>query len=415
MTINQLEQIIEGQAESPNLDFKTDMAWRDQSFAKDFLAMSNMRDGGTIVIGVEEKAGVFTPIGVSAANEKTYKIDIMRSQLASFCDPSPEFRVDFPKDTTGRTFVVIQIAPFRDLPLLSKKGVPSVILANTIYYRNTNKGVESAPISNAHDMRDLIELAARNMIRRRREFGWELPSGMDKVFDADLADLPPDGLLASIKAGAYWEVEFRPSADLRAETLHQLEDLVQKAVVRLNWPFPSFAPGRQGPEGLEYGDSYIEGFANHPYIHEFWRFYMTGHFLLYRKLQDDDLVGIPGTPVAGTYISYLLSIIYFITEAVEFLSRLAAAGTYTTGGQLIMNLHNVRDRGLYLGSQGHLMYPRTLSAPILRISTDVIAEELLDDPMRYSRKIIVRVLDSFRFHPSADNIQRLQQDYLAKR
>jgi hypothetical protein len=25
------------------------MAWHDQSFAKDFLAMSKMRDGGTIV------------------------------------------------------------------------------------------------------------------------------------------------------------------------------------------------------------------------------------------------------------------------------------------------------------------------------------------------------------------------------
>src|SRR2546430_16078262 len=111
MTINQLEQIIEGQAESPNLDFKTDMAWHDQSFAKDFLAMSNMRDGGTIVIGVEEKAGIFTPVGVPTANEKTYKIDIMRRQLATFCDPSQEFRVDFPKDATGRTFVVIQIAP----------------------------------------------------------------------------------------------------------------------------------------------------------------------------------------------------------------------------------------------------------------------------------------------------------------
>ena len=49
-------------------------AWHDQSFAKDFLAMSNMRDGGTTVIGVEEKAGIFTPVGVSAANEKTYKI-----------------------------------------------------------------------------------------------------------------------------------------------------------------------------------------------------------------------------------------------------------------------------------------------------------------------------------------------------
>jgi hypothetical protein len=33
-----------------------------------------VRDGRTIVIGVEEKAGIFTPIGVSAANEKTYTL-----------------------------------------------------------------------------------------------------------------------------------------------------------------------------------------------------------------------------------------------------------------------------------------------------------------------------------------------------
>lgn len=54
MTTTELEQLIESQIERPNLDFKADILWEAKDFAKDFLAMSNIREGGINVVAVQE-------------------------------------------------------------------------------------------------------------------------------------------------------------------------------------------------------------------------------------------------------------------------------------------------------------------------------------------------------------------------
>jgi hypothetical protein len=379
--------------------------------------MSNIRDGGTIVIGVEEENERFIPTGVSATNSKSYKIDEMRDQLASFCDPSPEFRVDFPKDSTGRLFVVISIAPFRDLPLLAKKGISGVITANAIYYRNTNKRVESAPISNTHDLRDLIELAARNLIRRRTDLGWQLPSAMEEIFNANLAALPEQGLLAKIKAAAYWEVEFRPNDDQAIPKLKELRQKVDKAAVRINWPIPYYSHNPGADEGLRNGDGYIEGFASQWYTYELWRLYTSGHFILFRMLRADaGLLPVP-SPSQGTFVSMLDSVVYFLTEIVEFLSRLAEGGLYATGVDLQLKLNHVQGRLLYLDDprRSPLYSNRIADEDIIHLSRATRAEELQADSLVISRSLIMEVLEAFTYTPPEDLIQKLQVDYIGSR
>ena len=80
MNTEELENLLEAQSESTTLEFKTDMAWNVQSLAKDILAMSNMQDGGDIVIGVNDETN--TRQGVSADNMETFNFDTMKDQMS---------------------------------------------------------------------------------------------------------------------------------------------------------------------------------------------------------------------------------------------------------------------------------------------------------------------------------------------
>jgi hypothetical protein len=416
MTTQEVEQLIEGQTESPNLDFKADCPWDDKSFAKDFLAMSNIRDGGTILIGVQEEHGRFVPKGMSSANRNTYKIDIMRDQLAAFCDPSPEFRIEFPTDSAGREFVVIKIAPFRDLPLLSRKGIPGVILAHTLYYRNTNKRVESAPVSNSHDLRDIIERAARNLHRRLTDIGYKLDSGLEKVFEEDMSALPADGLLAKIKNTAYWAVEFRPAEGQKLLRLQELRQRVQDATVRLNWPLPYYSLMPNEHEGIKNLEGFIEGFVQHSFQFELWRFYLSGHFLLFRMLREDAGLLYPNDPTKGTFVNLFSSITDFVVEVFLFLQRLIAGGLYTAGVELRLALYNVKNRHLYLGdSRGAPLFrPRIADANTIRVSRSLTADAVKDDPIGLATGTVRDVLEYFHFDPPIDFIQRALTEH-AKR
>lgn len=178
METNELERLLEGAEETPQLDFKGSCPWDARSFAKDILAMSNIADGGRIVIGVEEKPkGVFVSVGITTADKKTYQVDIMKDQLAKYADPFVELSVSFPTDSKGLEFCVIRVDPFKEVPIICK--IPDQthgLFAGGIYYRNRNKKVESSLVSNSYDMRDIVERAMLKMRYRAKQIGYPLPS-----------------------------------------------------------------------------------------------------------------------------------------------------------------------------------------------------------------------------------------------
>lgn len=171
MSINELEEQLRGGVETPSLDVKAASSWNALSLSKDIIAMSNVRDGGYIVIGVEDRT--FKRQGITADQKTTYDIDTMRDQMAKYADPKVVFTVEFPKDQDGLEYAVIRVLPFDEVPVICAAGSGD-LRKGVLYYRNTNAKVESAAVSNANDMRDIITTATQRMMRRLGEAGFSV-------------------------------------------------------------------------------------------------------------------------------------------------------------------------------------------------------------------------------------------------
>lgn len=189
MTNQDLEALLEAGAESPGLDFKASCAWNAPSFAKDILALSNVQDGGHIIIGVDEAAdGTFTRRGVSPEHRETFNIDVMRDHMTAYADPHVNFSVEFARDSGGLEFIAIKVFPFDEIPVICRKDAEGLRKA-TIYFRNRNRRVESAAVSNSYDLRDIVERAAVRMMQRMKGLGLAVEPSARKKLDDELKGL----------------------------------------------------------------------------------------------------------------------------------------------------------------------------------------------------------------------------------
>ena len=173
MNTEELEIHIQGQAESPTFDFKAATPWDVVRFAKDILAFSNVQDGGTIIVGIEDET--FIRQGITQEQRHSYKIDVMRDQMTSFADPHVNFSVDFPMDKDGKQYACIRIEPFEEIPVICRKDSADT-RAGVIYYRNRNRRVESASVSNSYDMREIVEVATVRMMQKKQRAGFSVNS-----------------------------------------------------------------------------------------------------------------------------------------------------------------------------------------------------------------------------------------------
>jgi predicted HTH transcriptional regulator len=185
MDTDELESILEGQAETPSVEFKGACSWDVGRLAKDILALSNVQDGGVIIIGVEDDT--FKRQGVDAAQMQSFKIEVMRDQMAAFADPHVNFTVEF-SDIGGKAYVLIRVRTFEEIPVICRKDSKDT-QAGRIYYRNKNRRVESAPVSNSYDMRDIVEVATVRMMQRKQRFGYIVTPASKQQFDEELGGL----------------------------------------------------------------------------------------------------------------------------------------------------------------------------------------------------------------------------------
>ena len=301
MNETQFREILALGHELSGVEFKgpglrTDRALFAQ-VARAALGMSNRRDGGLIVIGVDqEKSGAPLPLGLADSQLTTWDYDSVADSLDEYADPNVVFELRR-ISLDGMDFIIIEVAEFADIPVLCSRSYDDVLRRGACYVRPRRKP-ETTEVASQEDMRDLLDIATekrlRKFVRQAASAGLLLTSGSvpdDKDrFDDQVAGFlgQPESaaLVQKIRQRGYWQVTVRPSRfdPHRIDDFSQLYAILQKCYVsHKGLDFPAVNPAQSPQLNLDW---IAQDFEFSHFLSS-WRFYQSGLFIMLFSIPDD--------------------------------------------------------------------------------------------------------------------------------
>lgn len=200
----ELEEFVQlnQNSERRDCEFKSGVDWNDGNIkykiVKAILSISNLRDGGYIIIGVEKIDNVtgYQLIGLSKSIADTYDPETILEVANSFTRSHVSLNVKH-FEHNGKYFVVIQVVEFEDTPIICKKNHSNILQEGRIYGRPYQR-VESSDNLSAEDLQEIIDLAIEKRTRRQmrllEQLGFSIPVTTtehtdDERFSIERADL----------------------------------------------------------------------------------------------------------------------------------------------------------------------------------------------------------------------------------
>jgi len=175
LTDRQFAELLALGYEPRGLEFKGARPRTDRLFfarvVRACLGMANLRDGGRVIVGVDERGGVLDPVGLSDADLATWRYDDIAAGLATYADPMINFDVHI-HEYQGRRFVELEVHEFDELPILCKSTymerppTQQVILREGACYVRRRGKPETSEIPTQSEMRELLDLAIEKGVRR---------------------------------------------------------------------------------------------------------------------------------------------------------------------------------------------------------------------------------------------------------
>ncbi len=200
-----IEFYIQNGKEERYLEYKGSMVWNSDDtkmkIAQAMMAMSNLRNGGVIVVGMKEiRRGVWEPDTMTDEQVTSFNQDDIAQWVNDHAVPAIQFTVE-PFSLDINKFVIIKVREFDSIPTICRKPKQlhgkEVLKKGAIYYRSNSKN-ESAPISSDEDMRELIALAVDKGVAREidrlRKLGFVSTSTVPQEDDASRFEQEREGL-----------------------------------------------------------------------------------------------------------------------------------------------------------------------------------------------------------------------------
>ena len=430
MEEREVVSLIQHGREERNLEYKGCVRWEKDvraQITKSILAMSNIRDGGTIVIGIQQQGEKFIPNGLDATDLGTFTQDDISSYVNEYADPFADIVVSH-VPYEGKDFVVIQVREFLELPVICKKDGACGLRRGAVYTRPYRR-CESAEVPGQAEMRDILDMALekgmRGFLRMVGRAGLEVAerSQVDRTdkerFREQLTDFYQDVRVQPIKAKGYWEVIIRPTSfeQRRIESLARCSEIVRKsAVYKRGWDYPHL--DRNGPTS---GNDWVESHYGGDGLCQYWRYYQSGQFVDYFVCREDYELDpdeirrdLRSLGAAKAYLE-ILNTLYRVTEIFEFAARLASIGALSSVAEISISLYGTEGRQLVIldWSRAPLMRDYICKIPCILLSWTPDARDLCAQASERALNATVDIFERFNWmNPPKDILRADQEKFL---
>ena len=369
--------------------------------ARAAMAMGNQRDGGQVVLGIDDDkmAAMLPGLTPEQVVEWTH-YDNVSDQLAKYSDPPLNFHVDhFTLNADGikSEVVVLDVAEFETEPHICKRDAQPNLTAGQVYVRPRGKP-QSSNVPTAIDMRDLLNIGIDKGVReyfRRSEytgtpFAYAPPPTPEEQetakFEAEAADAwaapssvddpKGDSLRHAVSSPAFTDVSVRLGPyqvdRIRAD---ELEGFVMVNDVRLRgWPVPMVSNRQRVAHHGNWVGQDLQADVT-PHV-EAWRVFTSGQFLQRRvvstDLRENDQLRAEAPDATGAIAVW--DVLLYLVEVAELGARYASAlGADTV--TIDFSLNNIAGRELISGE-----WNRELHGPYITQAESLTAGLVLKTP-----------------------------------
>jgi hypothetical protein len=349
--------------------------------------MANLRDGGTIVLGIErQQDDTYLAVGMSQDHADSFVQDHLTSHFSEYADPFVEVTLHKHR-ADGKQFCILQVNEFAELPVVCKKDGLERLRRGATYTRS-RRVCETVEVPTQIEMREILDIAiekrSRAFARTADRMGF-VPQTRRDEFVEQLKALSETAILNRIRSMARWHVWIRPTVfekarfqDLAAAQLFVLANVVQIG----GFPYPLLIDGeiQTSEESIVFEQNMV---PLSPLI-ERWALFRSGQFVHDFALAEEFL----GTQAWRTHPQYFvpgqgkkyLSIyrtLMIMSGIFEFAARMASRHLLDPGATLSLELHGLAGRELTFMDPRHRLEEKYWCRPDdIKIVRSLDPEEL---------------------------------------
>lgn len=175
LSVEDIENVLLVGHETRGFEFKGPGARTDTHLlakvARAALSLGNLRDGGYIIIGIDDSDPASLGPGLDDEQLRSWTdFDNLSRKLAVYADPPLRLDSDRMTLSSGSRVAVIQVHEFADVPHLCGKAYEDerdrLVLRKGALYVRTRTAPETAEVADSIEMRDVLELAIEKGVRR---------------------------------------------------------------------------------------------------------------------------------------------------------------------------------------------------------------------------------------------------------
>lgn len=169
LTTEELEDALSLGYEGRGFEFKGPGDCGDKYFlakvARAALSMGNLRDGGYVVIGIDDSSPERMLPGLNDDQLNSWlAYDDVAARLSAYCDPPVQLDIASFTFSSGASVIVLQVHEFGDIPHLCAREYPDVLRRGALYVRS-RKLPETSEVASSVEMREVLDLAAEKRLR----------------------------------------------------------------------------------------------------------------------------------------------------------------------------------------------------------------------------------------------------------